>query len=109
MESTTSALATPALATIEWDTLLNWLLGPILGLMILLFVLRIVLAWYPQVDSQRFPLNLICWPTEPFLVVTRKLIPPLGGVDISPIIWVGILSLLRELLLGQQGLLNLLL
>lgn len=95
--------------TIEWATLLNWVLGPILGLMILLFVLRIVLTWYPQADLQRLPFNLICWPTEPFLVVTRKWIPPLGGVDISPIIWVGLLSLIRELLLGQQGLLNLLL
>jgi YggT family protein len=97
------------MAAIEWDTLLNWLLGPSLGLMILLFVLRIVLTWYPQADVQRFPLNFVCWPTEPFLRITRNIIPPLGGVDISPIIWVGILSLLRELLLGQQGLLNLLL
>jgi len=36
----------------------------------------------------------------------RKLIPPLGGVDISPIIWVGICTLLREILLGQQGLIT---
>ncbi|MCL2926138.1 MAG: YggT family protein, partial [Trichodesmium sp. MAG_R04] len=35
--------------------------------------------------------------------------PPLGGVDISPIIWVGIFSLLREMLLGQQGLLKIML
>ncbi|EFA71974.1 Protein of unknown function YGGT [Raphidiopsis brookii D9] len=32
--------------------------------------------------------------------------PPLGGVDITPIIWVGIFSLVREFLLGQQGLLT---
>ena len=37
---------------------------------------------------------------------TRKLIPPIGGVDITPIIWFGIVSLARELLLGQQGLLR---
>jgi YggT family protein len=111
MESTPESIteSTDVLSTIEWGTLLNWVLAPFFGVMILLFVLRIVLAWYPQVDDHRFPLNLICWPTEPFLVITRKLIPPLGGVDISPIIWVGILSLLRELFLGQQGLFNLLL
>jgi len=28
------------------------------------------------------------------------------GVDIAPIIWFGIFSLLREILLGQQGLLK---
>jgi YggT family protein len=87
-------------------TLTGWILGPFLGLMIFLFIFRIVLTWYPQVDLNRFPFNLIAWPTEPFLVPLRKLVPPLGGVDITPVIWVGIFSLLRELLLGQQGLLT---
>ncbi|MBW4448187.1 MAG: YggT family protein [Spirirestis rafaelensis WJT71-NPBG6] len=83
-----------------------WILGLVLGLMILLFIFRIILTWYPQVDLNRLPFNLIAWPTEPFLVPLRKLVQPIGGVDITPIIWVGILSLLREILLGQQGLLT---
>ena len=87
-------------------TLTNWTLGILLGLMILLFIFRIVLTWYPQADLNRLPFNLVAWPTEPFLVITRKIVPPLGGVDITPIIWVGIFSLLREILLGQQGLLR---
>ncbi|WP_017651135.1 YggT family protein [Fortiea contorta] len=85
-----------------------WILGILLGLMIFLLIFRIILTWYPQVDLNRFPLNLITWPTEPFLVLLRKLVPPIGGVDITPIIWVGIFSLLREILLGQQGLLTML-
>lgn len=84
----------------------TWVLGPALAMMIFLFIFRIVLTWYPQVDTTRFPFNLVVVPTEPFLLPTRKLIPPLGGVDISPILWVGILSLVREVLLGQQGLLT---
>ncbi|BBD55743.1 YggT family protein [Planktothrix agardhii] len=87
-------------------TILTWGLGLILGLMTFLFIFRIVLTWYPQVNQQRFPFNLVVWPTEPFLVITRKIVPPVGGVDISPIIWVGLFSLLREMLLGQQGLLR---
>jgi YggT family protein len=87
-------------------TLATWTLGPFLGLMIFLFIFRIVLTWYPQVDLNRFPFNLIAWPTEPFLVPVRKIVPPIGGVDITPIIWMGIFSLLREILLGQQGLLR---
>ncbi|NWF57842.1 MAG: YggT family protein [Fischerella sp.] len=83
-----------------------WILGLGLGLMTLLFIFRIILTWYPQLDLNRFPLNLVAWPTEPFLVPMRKLVPPLGGVDITPIIWVGIFSFLREILLGQQGLLT---
>ncbi len=84
-----------------------WVLGPFLGLMILLFILRIVLTWYPQANLNQLPFNLVAWPTEPFLIPLRKLVPPIGGVDITPILWVGIFSLLREILLGQQGLLTL--
>jgi YggT family protein len=87
-------------------TLADWILGPFLGLMILLFIFRIVLTWYPQVDLNRFPFNLVAWSTEPFLAPLRKLVPPLGGIDITPVVWVGIFSLFRELLLGQQGLLR---
>jgi YggT family protein len=87
------------------STLAPWILGLLLGLMIFLFIFRIVLTWYPQLDLNRFPFNLVAWPTEPFLVPMRKMVPPIGGVDITPIIWVGIFSLLREILLGQQGLL----
>ena len=89
-------------------TIASWILGLLLGLMTLLFIFRIVLTWNPQADLNKFPFNLIAWPTEPFLIPVRKVIPPIGGVDISAIIWVGIVSLLRELLIGQQGLLRML-
>ncbi len=83
-----------------------WILGPLLGVMIFLFIFRIILTWYPQVDVTRFPFNVVVLPTEPFLAPSRKIVPPIGGVDITPILWVGIFSLLREILLGQQGLLT---
>lgn len=90
---------------------MDWInlgLGVLLALMIMLFIFRIVLTWYPQVELQKFPWSLIAIPTEPLLAPTRKIITPLGGVDIAPIIWVGIIALVRELLLGQQGLLRML-
>lgn len=86
----------------------TWILGPFLGIMTFLFIFRIILTWYPQIELNRFPFNLIAWPTEPFLTVLRKLIKPIGGVDITPIIWVGVFSLIREFLLGQQGILTML-
>lgn len=89
-------------------TLLNWTVGLGLAIMTLLFIFRIVLTWYPQVELRRFPWLLIFWPTEPLLVPVRKGIPPIGGVDIAPVIWVGLITLLRELLVGQQGLLRML-
>jgi YggT family protein len=88
--------------------LLNLGVGLLLGLMTLLFIFRIVLTWYPQVDLSKLPFALVAWPTEPFLAPMRQLVPPIGGVDIAPVIWVGIVTLLREILVGQQGLLRML-
>ncbi|MGK7951270.1 MAG: YggT family protein [Xenococcaceae cyanobacterium] len=82
------------------------LLSLFLGLMILLFILRIVLTWYPQVELNRLPFSLVAFPTEPLLKPLRKIVSPIGGVDITPVIWVGILTLVREILLGQQGLIT---
>ncbi len=81
-------------------------LGLLLAAWTLLFLFRIVLTWYPQIDLEKGVLRLIGAPTEPLLRLTRRLIPPIGGVDVTPVIWVGLISLLRELLVGQQGLLT---
>ncbi len=85
---------------------LNLAVSLLLGLMTLLFIFRIVLTWYPQADLTKLPLSLVAWPTEALLLPMRKLVPPIGGVDIAPVIWVGIVTLLREILVGQQGLLR---
>ncbi len=81
-------------------------LGLLLGAWTLLFLFRIVLTWYPQVDVCRGWMRLIGLPTEPILALSRRLIQPIGGVDVTPVVWVGLVSLLRELLVGQQGLLT---
>ena len=81
-------------------------LGLLLAALTLAFLLRIVLTWYPQVDLKQGAWSLIAWPTEPVLSLTRRVVAPIGGVDVTPVIWVGLLSLLRELLVGQQGLLS---
>ena len=72
----------------------------------LLFLARLVLTWYPAVDLQQGRLRWLALLTEPLLAPTRALIQPIGGVDVTPVIWVGLVSLARELLVGQQGLLT---
>ena len=86
--------------------MVHLLLGLLLAAWTLAFLLRIVLTWYPQVDLKQGAWPLIAWPTEPVLALTRRVVAPIGGVDVTPVIWVGLLSLLRELLVGQQGLLS---
>ena len=85
---------------------LHLLLGLLLAAWTLAFLLRIVLTWYPQVDWNQGAWPGVAWPTEPVLAVSRRVIAPIGGVDVTPVIWVGLVSLLRELLVGQQGLIT---
>ncbi|XP_022893618.1 protein COFACTOR ASSEMBLY OF COMPLEX C SUBUNIT B CCB3, chloroplastic-like isoform X2 [Olea europaea var. sylvestris] len=83
-------------------------LGPFLSAFGFLFILRIVMSWYPKLPVEKFPYVIAYAPTEPFLVQTRKVIPPLGGVDVTPVVWFGFISFLNEILVGPQGLLVLL-
>ncbi|KAI0503652.1 hypothetical protein KFK09_014587 [Dendrobium nobile] len=82
--------------------------GPFLSTFALLFILRIVMSWYPKLPVGKLPYVIAYAPTEPFLVITRKVIPPLGGVDVTPVVWFGLVSFLNEILVGPQGLLVLL-
>jgi YggT family protein len=94
---------------VQPSSLLAWgnlLLGLVLSGWTLLFLFRIVLTWYPQIDLTKGVMRLIGAPTEPLLAQTRRLIQPIGGVDVTPVVWVGLISLFRELVVGQQGLLT---
>ncbi len=96
------------LAASSWVAPAKTIIEPILDLGGFAFLVRIVLSWYPQVDLNKLPANIIAWPTEPFLQVTRVIVPPAFGVDISPIIWFAFLNFLREILVSDQGILTLL-
>ena len=85
---------------------LQLVLGLLLSLWTLLFLFRIVFTWYPQVDLTQGAWRLVGLPTEALLGLTRRVIQPIGGVDVTPVVWVGLISLVRELLVGQQGLIT---
>lgn len=82
--------------------------GPALSALGFLFVARIVMSWYPRLPVTEFPYVVAYAPTEPLLAATRRVIPPLGGVDVTPVVWFGLVSFLSEILVGPQGLLVLL-
>ena len=86
---------------------LDLTLGILLSFLTLVFLIRLILTWYPKVDLNKGFWLLIAIPTSSILSFTRKLIPPIGGVDVGPVIWIGIISFLREILVGQQGLIKL--
>ncbi|MCL7050118.1 hypothetical protein MKW94_005649 [Papaver nudicaule] len=84
------------------------IVGPFLSVFQLLFIIRIVMSWYPKLPVGKFPYVLVYTPTEPILNPTRKVIPPLGGVDVTPVVWFALVSFMNEILVGPQGLLVLL-
>ena len=73
----------------------------------LVFLVRLIMTWYPKIDGKSGFWIIVTFPTNQILNITKKIIPPIGGVDISPVIWIGIISFIRELLVGQQGLIKL--
>ncbi|CEM37059.1 unnamed protein product [Vitrella brassicaformis CCMP3155] len=72
----------------------------------LLFFFRLVMSWYPSLKLKELPWIAVIVATEPVLKPTRELVPPAFGVDISPVVWLGITSLARELLISSTGLLT---
>ena len=87
--------------------ILDVCLGISLSYLTVVFLIRLILTWYPKIELNKGLWLLISIPSNSILNLTRKLIPPIGGVDVGPVIWIGVISFLREILVGQQGLLKL--
>ena len=87
--------------------ILDLLIGIILSFLTLVFLIRLIMTWYPKLNGKSGFWLIATLPTNQILNITKKIIPPIGGVDVSPIIWIGIISLTREILVGQQGLIKL--
>mmetsp|Transcript_9854 Transcript_9854/g.31639 ORF Transcript_9854/g.31639 Transcript_9854/m.31639 type:complete len:164 (+) Transcript_9854:44-535(+) len=101
----------PGLAHAEaavWVEPVTTVVRPALFVAQFMFLCRILLSWYPEINLNKLPFNLVSWPTEPILRATRSVVPPAFGVDISPVIWIAVANLAQELLLGPQGVLILL-
>ncbi len=64
-----------------------------------LVIVRVLLSWFPHRPHQGF-FDLIFEITDPILGLAKKIIPPLGMVDLSPIIVLFALNLLKSLLLA---------
>ncbi|MDF5733890.1 MAG: YggT family protein [Rhizonema sp. PD38] len=64
-----------------------------------MLVIRVLLGWFPNINWLAPPFSILSQLTDPFLKVFRSIIPPLGGrLDISPILAILLLQLLRGLL-----------
>ena len=85
---------------------LFWLIDQVIGLYITLVIVQVVLSWLVAFNvintSNRFVYlvgDFLYRITEPALKPIRRLLPTMGGIDLSPVVLILGLYFLRVLLL----------
>ncbi|WP_414529573.1 YggT family protein [Nodularia chucula] len=63
-----------------------------------LLIFRVLLTWFPTVNWYNQPFAALSQITDPYLNLFRSIIPPLGGMDFSPILAFLALNLVGGLL-----------
>lgn len=66
----------------------------------ILLIVRILLTWFQGAEWAYGIISFLSPITDPYLNIFRSLIPPLGGMDFSPILAFILLSVVQQLL-GQ--------
>ncbi|MDZ7960664.1 MAG: YggT family protein [Aulosira sp. DedQUE10] len=64
-----------------------------------LLIVRVLLTWFPNIDFYSQPFAALAQITDPYLNLFRSIIPPLGGMDFSPILAFLALQLVGDWLL----------
>ena len=64
-----------------------------------LIILRIFLSWIPNINWYNQPWKTINDVVEPYLGLFRRIIPPFGGLDFSPIIALLVLQFIVNILI----------
>ncbi|MEN9208446.1 MAG: YggT family protein [Gloeomargarita sp. GMQP_bins_120] len=51
-----------------------------------LLILRVLLSWFPTINWYNQPWMTLSQLTDPYLNLFRAVLPPLGGIDFSPLL-----------------------
>lgn len=63
----------------------------------LVIILRCFLSFFPRIYIYKQPVKFIRDITDPYLDIFRRFIPPVNGLDFSPIVAVIVLQILQVL------------
>ncbi len=69
----------------------------------LLIIIRILLSWFQTMDWAYQVISFLAPVTDPYLNLFRSIIPPLGGLDLSPILAILVLNLIPQVLVTLLG------
>ena len=61
-----------------------------------LILLRVLLSWFPNIEWYSQPYKTISQLTDCYLNLFKKIIPPIGMIDISPMIAIVVLGLIQQ-------------
>ena len=64
-----------------------------------LILIRCILSWIPNININRQPFAFIYGSTDWYLDLFRRIIPPFGGIDFSPIAAVFVLYFVQIILI----------
>ena len=71
----------------------------VLNLFFFAIIIRAIISWFPQaMSSPLFP--ALCKVTDPLLNIFKRFIPPLGGMDFSPLFAIIALQLINVVVLS---------
>ena len=76
-------------------------LGTLINLCTIVLLLRVVMSWFPPSSSQSPMASIQMWlykVTEPVLAPIRRTLPPMGGLDLSPMLLLIALQILGRAL-----------
>ena len=68
-------------------------------IIIWIMIVRILLSWFPNINWYNQPFKAMKEITDPILEPFRRIIPPISGIDFSPIIAFLVLEILREVVI----------
>ncbi len=64
----------------------------------IILIIRILLTWFQTADWAYQVISFLAPITDPYLNIFRSFIPPLGGIDFSPILAFIVLNVVQQLL-----------
>ena len=85
---------------------INSLIATIIYFYSILIVLRIFMSWLPNINWDAQPIKFIRIITDAYLDIFRRFIPPLGGLDFSPIVALIFLSIVQDIFVKVSGMIS---
>jgi YggT family protein len=72
-------------------------LATFLNIYMILLIIRILLTWFPNVSWMNQIAGALSPITDPYLDLFRSIIPPMGGMDFSPVLALLVLQIVAGL------------